>query len=113
MSLHGDKHSYIIDVKDSHSEFMCGLPLCNNGVHYNIIDYSEEGGASFARFMIYDNNHWILIPTADCVDETYALCKHFIKGFAMQLISKEKEFQKVAKNCLELPINHLMMEGLI
>lgn len=99
MSLHGDKHSYIIDVKDSHSEFMCGLPLCNNGVHYNIIDYSEEGGASFARFMIYDNNHWILIPTADCVDETYALCKHFIKGFAMQLISKEKI---IPKSCKEL-----------
>lgn len=91
MALYGDKHSYIVSLQDFHSEFMCGLPLCNDGVHYNLINYSENGGESSVRFMIYNSNSWILIPTADCVNEVYTLCKDYIKGFALQLICRKKE----------------------
>ena len=90
MSLYGDKHSYVVNIQDSHSEFMCGLPLCNDGVHYNLINYSVNEGVSSVSYMIY-NNRWILVPTADCVSEVYALCKDYIKGFALQLICKKKE----------------------
>lgn len=96
MALYGDKYSYIVSLQDSYSEFMCGLLLYNDGVHYNLIDYSENGGVSSVRFMIYNNNRWILIPTADCVNEVYTLCKDYIKDFALQLISGKK-FHKVGK----------------
>ncbi len=91
MSLHGDKHSYVANIRNDHSELMCGLPICYNGVHYNLIDFSEDNGVSSVRFMVYNGNDWRIVPMTDCVGEVYTLCKKYIKGFALQLISKKKE----------------------
>lgn len=91
MALYGDKHSYTVNIQDFHSEFICGLPLCNDTVHYNLINYSINEGVSSVSFMIYNNHHWILVPTAECVSDVYTLCKDYVKDFALQLICRKKE----------------------
>lgn len=87
MSLCGDKHSYIVEISDKHSEFMCGLPLCCEGVHYNLIDYSEAKGVSSSSFLMY-NNCWKIVPVEECINEAYDICKKYIKDFAIELLNK-------------------------
>lgn len=91
LSLHGDKHSYTVDIHNSHSELMCGLPICEDGVHYYLIDFSKDKGVGSVKFLVYNKNRWSLVPMAECVKEGYLLCKKHIKNFAIQLISKKRE----------------------
>ena len=86
--LHGDKHSYVTKVNNWLKEFMCGQPLINEGVCYNLIDYDPYRGAISSKYIMYTNNQWGLVPISDCMEKIYNISRTNLKELAFELLSQ-------------------------
>ena len=91
MFLHGDKHSYAVKVNNRFSEFMCGLPLSYDGIHYNLIDYSKDCGVISVKYICFNKEQWTILPISECMEQAYDISKCYLKGLSIKLLCKDGE----------------------
>lgn len=83
--LYGDKHSHI--VKDnSLKEFMCGHPLSEHPVHYNLIKYGNTGIQS-SSYITYYEDEWRKGATNITMSEIYNISRPFLKSYSFSLLT--------------------------
>lgn len=85
--LYGDKHSYSVRVGNKLKEFMCGMPLRNCGVRYNLLTFDPMKGIQSCSYILYDGNGWIMVPITDCMESIYNISQKYLKGYTFTLLT--------------------------
>lgn len=110
MFLHGDKHSYVTKVNNWLKEFMCGLPLVNDGVCYNLIDYDPSKGTISSKYIMYTNDQWGLVPISECMKKIYDLSSDHLKKLAFDFLRQGEQHAANWNDAISL-IQRAMKEG--
>ena len=66
---------------------MCGDPLSNDGVHYNLISYNDSEGIQSSSYISNYGEEWRKSATNNCLEETYKISKKYLKSYALYLLN--------------------------
>jgi len=88
--LYGDKHSYSVKMKNELKEFMCGLPLNDQDVRYNLLDFDPAVGIRSCSYILNNKGEWFKIPIMDCQDSIYNVSQPYLRDYTFELLTSAK-----------------------
>lgn len=94
--LYGDKHAALEKSNNQPKEFMCGMPLCEDGVHYNLLDFQAGRGIVSVSHLVGEGEGWKKVPISKCIEQVYKASCDYLKDFSISLLewSEERDFIK-------------------
>lgn len=113
--LFGDKHTAFVKINHDPKQFMCGSPLCNSRVQYNLLDFDPSVGVQSCSYILNDGSGWIQVPIMDCQEAVYNTSQPYLKGYAFDLLAHNRNVPpswELAINLMQDTRDHGMLAEL-
>ena len=102
LALYGDKHSYAIRKYNRHDELLCGSPLSDGTIRYNLIDFDSAREESRCNYIFFDGKQWIQIPISECQCEVFEESKPYLKHYSFDIIEENRSTKRTWDKTIDL-----------
>lgn len=89
--LLGHQHSYKVSIEKQKNKFLCGAPLEDDIITYNLIDYENDKGVLTSRYIRWYQNDWIIAPIVSFLKYIYQMCYKHVKKISFNLLCNSDE----------------------
>lgn len=110
--FYGDKHAYLIK-NNSLKEFMCGDPISQEGVRYNLVRVDDRGEIESSYFITQHQNTWSKSATNTSMEGIYNISKKYLKPYAFNLLYHLTSIPEHWDDAMKVAENAIRSEAII